>query len=84
VRRTGRQRSNASAIAARIGEDAAFGTIEIGNRADLLLLADDPFEEVGSIRNRLGVVPRGRWHPLDQLDAQVEALIASYAAGGRW
>jgi imidazolonepropionase-like amidohydrolase len=69
---------NASAIAGRMGKDAAFGAIAIGNRADLLLLEEDPLEDVGHTRSRLGVVVRGRWFSQEELDERVAALVASY------
>jgi imidazolonepropionase-like amidohydrolase len=39
-----------------------FGTIEIGKRADLILVEDNPLEDVANIKNILGVMASGRWY----------------------
>jgi hypothetical protein len=45
-----------------------IGTIEPGARADLVLLARNPLEDVKAARRPLGVVLRGRWLDPEQLD----------------
>lgn len=69
----------AGAIVGRMGRDGAFGTIAPGQRADLLLLADNPLVDVSRTRDRVGVMARGRWHTQGQLDAMVEAYVATYS-----
>lgn len=69
---------NAARIVERMGRDSRFGTIEPGRRADLVLLADNPLEDVSRTRDRLGVMARGRWIPQTQLDRMVNDLVASY------
>ena len=39
-----------------------FGTIEVGKRADLLLVNNNPLEDIANIKNILGVMASGRWH----------------------
>jgi adenine deaminase len=39
-----------------------FGIIDIGKRADLILLKKNPLENVENIRNPLGVMASGRWY----------------------
>jgi len=39
-----------------------FGTIEIGKKADLILVEDNPLEDVANIKNILGVMASGRWY----------------------
>ena len=39
-----------------------FGTIEVGKRADLLLVNNNPFEDIANIKNILGVMASGRWY----------------------
>lgn len=69
---------NAATIVNRMGKDARFGTVEPGQRADLILLAGNPLEDVSGTRDRLGVVARGRWMPQAELDRMVDDLVASY------
>ena len=39
-----------------------FGTIEVGKRADLLLVNNNPLEDIANIKNILGVMASGRWY----------------------
>ena len=55
-----------------------FGTIEVGARADLILLKRSPLESVTTIADPLGVMVRGRWFPKDALDRMLEDLVATY------
>ncbi len=54
----------------------SFGTIEVGRRADLLLLDADPLADIRNVWKRAGVVVAGRWLPAAELDAK----LAEYAA----
>lgn len=49
--------------AAYFGTPEEFGTVEVGRRADLILLEANPLEDVGNVRRRAGVMVRGRWLP---------------------
>jgi len=40
-----------------------FGTVTVGSRADLVLLATDPRADIGSRARPVGVVLRGSWRP---------------------
>lgn len=46
---------------------ADAGTIAVGRRADLVLVAADPRADVGALREPVGVVLGGRWHAGDAL-----------------
>jgi imidazolonepropionase-like amidohydrolase len=46
-----------------------FGTVEVGKRADLLLLADDPLDDIRHAQSIAGVMARGRWFDRAALDA---------------
>ena len=48
-----------------------FGTVTIGSRADLLLLAADPSGDVRNLRRRVGVMVRGGWFTERELQAMV-------------
>lgn len=52
-----------------------FGTIEVGKRADLVLLRGNPLDDVRNIKGPLGVMAAGRWYP-------AEILRRWLAAGG--
>jgi hypothetical protein len=59
---------NASEVIEQMVGVGDFGTIEVGNRADLLLVARNPLEDVGAIRDLLGVMASGRWYARQALD----------------
>jgi imidazolonepropionase-like amidohydrolase len=42
----------------------AFGTVTVGARADLVLLAADPRVDIGAVARPIGIVLRGIWRPL--------------------
>ena len=46
-------------------EEAEIGTVAPGRRADLLLLEDNPLEDVAALRSLEAVVLRGSWFPAD-------------------
>ncbi|HLT34820.1 MAG TPA: amidohydrolase family protein, partial [Enhygromyxa sp.] len=46
-----------------------FGTVEVGKRADLVLLGADPIADITNTRTIEGVMLRGRWMPRAELDA---------------
>jgi imidazolonepropionase-like amidohydrolase len=53
--------------------DGNFGTIEVGQRADLILVKNNPLEDVANIVDIRGVMAAGRWFSEDELD-QMMAL----------
>jgi imidazolonepropionase-like amidohydrolase len=57
------------------------GRIAAGNRADLVLLESNPFEEIASTRRIAGVMARGRWLGSDDLQNMLKELLASYTRG---
>ncbi len=52
-----------------LGVDGDRGTIEVGKRADLVLLDADPLEDVVNTRKIAGVFVNGRWANRTTLDA---------------
>jgi formylglycine-generating enzyme required for sulfatase activity len=54
---------NAALVVERMTGEGSFGTIEEGKRADLILVEDNPLEDVATIREPLGVMAAGRWYP---------------------
>jgi adenine deaminase len=62
-----------------LGQTGEFGTIEVGARADLVLVEADPQEDVANLQRRVGVMMRGRWMPAAELRESLERLAASRA-----
>jgi imidazolonepropionase-like amidohydrolase len=52
------------------GEDA-FGTIEVGKRADLLLLSQNPLQDIATLRQPRGVMARGVWYSSGHLQGML-------------
>lgn len=51
-----------------------FGTIEVGQRADLVLLREDPLVDIRNTQSIDGVMLRGRWMPRGELDGLLASL----------
>ncbi len=61
---------NAGIVIERMTGAGDFGTIEEGMRADLILVRGNPLEDLGNIRDPLGVMAAGRWYS-DQMLAEL-------------
>ncbi len=53
-----------------------FGTVEVGLRADLLLLDANPLQSVANLSKRAGVMVRGRWLPESDLRKMLDNIAA--------
>jgi len=53
---------NAATVVEKMNGNGGFGTIEVGKRADLILVKNNPLEDIANIKNILGVVASGRWY----------------------
>lgn len=58
------------------GDD--FGRIAVGLAADLVLLAENPLEDVAAAASPLGVMVRGEWLDRERIDAGLEAIAARH------
>jgi len=58
---------NAARVVEKMTGEGNFGTIEVGNRADLILVSANPLENITTIREPLGVMAAGRWYSGIQL-----------------
>lgn len=65
-------------IGGSLGLEVGFGTLEVGKRADLLLLEANPLEDIHNLRRPHAVVARGRLWSQDNLQSRLDALEAKY------
>jgi hypothetical protein len=71
-------RNVATYAAQHLKLDGAFGTVAVGQRADLLLLDANPLADIGNVAKRAGVMVRGRWFPAAELDRGLEEIASRY------
>lgn len=69
---------NARRSVNRMGVDVAFGEIAVDQRADLILVAGNPLQDVSHTRNRIGVMAGGNWYPQQELDRMVADFVATF------
>jgi len=62
---------NAAIVVERMTGEGDFGTIEEGKRADLILVQDNPLQDVEMMRAPLGVMASGRWYSAEALEELV-------------
>jgi Amidohydrolase family len=60
------------------GRSAEFGTVEVGKRADLLLLDGNPLEDIRSVHRQAGVMVRGRWLPAEEISRRLAQIAAAW------
>ena len=60
----------AEVIDTMIGE-GNFGTIEVGQRADLVLVKNNPLEDITNSKDNLGVMAAGRWYSWEVLEKMI-------------
>jgi imidazolonepropionase-like amidohydrolase len=63
-----------------LGVAADRGTLDVGKRADLLLLTADPLADVANTRKIAAVIDGGRYLPRSQLASMLRALAKKNAA----
>lgn len=56
-----------------------FGMVAPGHRADLILLDENPLDNIAHVAARSGVMVRGRWYPEEDIQARLAEIAASYA-----
>ena len=62
------------------GREAEFGMVEVGRRADLILLDGNPLQDIRNVHRQAGVMVRGKWLPKAEIDRRLSE-IARRAAG---
>lgn len=61
--------------------ETPFGTVAVGSRADLLLVASNPLRDLSALRKPLGVMAAGRWRDTNELQVLLNEVEATYRAG---
>jgi imidazolonepropionase-like amidohydrolase len=59
-----------------LGASGESGTVEVGRRADLVLLDANPLQAVANASRIAGVMTRGRWLPRAELDRMLDEIAA--------
>jgi imidazolonepropionase-like amidohydrolase len=72
-------RNAGSFITDHVDAAARFGTVALGQRADLLLLPGNPLEDVSLADHALGVMVRGEWLPREKLLRMREKATESFS-----
>ena len=62
-----------------LGRAGNFGTVAVGNRADLVLLAANPLDDLDNLTRRVGVMVKGHWMSGQEIETGLAALAAKYA-----
>ncbi len=57
-----------------------FGTISVGESADLILVDGNPLEDVGNVSRISGVMARGRYVSREEIEKRLEAMARSYGS----
>jgi imidazolonepropionase-like amidohydrolase len=57
-----------------LGAAGEFGTVEVGKRADLVLLDANPLQAIANASRINGVMVRGRWLPRAELDRMLSEI----------
>jgi imidazolonepropionase-like amidohydrolase len=76
-------RAGTSGAAAFMNAGNEFGTVEVGRRADLLLIDGNPLQDVANASKAVGVMVRGRWYSQQQLQDELENLAARFHSGSQ-
>lgn len=71
-------RSGTYNVGLYLKEKDNFGTIEVGKRADLILLDANPLEDIGNIARRSGVMVRGRWLSEREIQSRLDKIAVSH------
>ncbi|MGH7637276.1 MAG: amidohydrolase family protein, partial [Gemmatimonadaceae bacterium] len=66
-------------VAEKLKQDGSFGTVAVGNRADLVLLNANPLESVANLTRRAGVMVKGRWVSSAEIDEGLAQLAEKHA-----
>ena len=60
------------------GKVEDFGTVAVGQRADLVLLKDNPLKDISNVTRQAGVMVNGRWLPEEQIQRRLTEISQFY------
>lgn len=60
------------------GTPDEFGSVQPGRRADLILLNENPLEDITNVQNRAGVMVRGSWWPEEAIQQKLQTIADTY------
>lgn len=60
-----------------LGRASEFGRISAGLRADLILVAANPLDDLARLREPVGVMAQGRWYPAGALERMLAGLASA-------
>ena len=63
------------------GQEGEYGTIEEGASADLILVNENPLDDVANIMNKSGVMVRGEWLSEEDIQARLAEIAENYEGG---
>ena len=66
-------------VSEQLKQDGRFGTVAVGNRADLVLLDANPLENIANLKKRAGVMAKGRWTSAAEIEKGLADLAARLA-----
>ncbi|MCY4114867.1 MAG: amidohydrolase family protein [Chloroflexi bacterium] len=66
-------------LGTHLGYGSNFGTIAVGERADLILTQENPIQNLRTLRNNDGVMLRGRWLSRSELSGKLKDLTQAIA-----
>jgi imidazolonepropionase-like amidohydrolase len=69
-------------VAVFLGVADRQGTVEVGKRADLLLLDANPLENIANVHRRSGVMIRGRWLSREEIEERLARIAGAYSSRG--
>lgn len=71
-------RAGTSNPAEFLGAANEFGIVKVGMIADLMLLNENPFDDITNTKQRAGVMVRGEWFSESQLQIMLEQIAEKY------
>ena len=73
-------RNVAEYVGQSLGQPSDFGTVMVGNRADLILVDGNPLEDLSTVGRLDGVMVEGRWMSGDEIRQGLARLEEKYAS----
>ena len=66
-----------------LNQSNEFGTVAVGQRADLILVNGNPLTELSNVQRRIGVMVRGDWRTEAQLQKMLDEIPDAYSHAER-